>query len=66
MSDHADSGVLEDEEIVLCYGGNTKEKHYARSIAYRDSQDKRLFGFITNSFDLPIEKIALIYKSGDK
>jgi hypothetical protein len=62
IPDDADSGVLKDEEIVLYYGENKKEKHKARRIAYWDSENERLFEFITNNFELTAEKIALIYK----
>jgi len=58
----ADSGVLKDEEIILYYGDKKKDEHRARRIAYWDSENKRLFEFITNNFDLNAEKIALIYK----
>ena len=62
IPDEADSGVLKDEEIILYYGENKKEEHRARRIAYWDNENKRLFEFITNNFDLTAEKIALIYK----
>ena len=62
IPDTADSGVLKDEEIVLLYGENKQNKHRARRIAYWDSENERLFEFITNNFELPAEKIALIYK----
>ncbi|WP_016776178.1 IS4 family transposase [Anaerophaga thermohalophila] len=62
IPDTADSGVLKDEEIVLLYGENKQNKHRARRIAYWDSKNERLFEFITNNFELPAEKIALIYK----
>lgn len=62
IPDNADSGVLKDEEIILYYGENKKEKHRARRIAYWDNQNQRLFEFITNNFELSAEKIALIYK----
>lgn len=62
IPDTADSGVLIDEEIVLLYGENKQNKHRARRIAYWDSENERLFEFITNNFELPAEKIALIYK----
>ena len=61
IPDDADSGVLKDEEIILYYGQN-KEEHRARRIAYWDSENKRLFEFISNNFELSAEKIALIYK----
>jgi len=62
IPDDADSGVLKDEEIVLFYGENKQKQHRARRIAYWDSENARLFEFITNNFELPAEKIALIYK----
>src|SRR5690606_27941434 len=62
IPDNADSGILKDEEIILYYGENKKEKHRARRIAYWDSGNERLFEFITNNFELSAEKIALIYK----
>jgi hypothetical protein len=62
IPDDADSGVLKDEEIELSYGEKKELKHKARRIAYWDNQNKRLFEFITNNFDLTAEEIALIYK----
>jgi len=62
IPDDADSGVLKDEEIVLLYGDNKQNQHRARRIAYWDSENNRLFEFITNNFELEAEKIALIYK----
>jgi hypothetical protein len=62
IPDDADSGVLKDEEIVLLYGDNKQKEHRARRIAYWDSENERLFEFITNNFELTAEKIALIYK----
>ena len=62
IPDEADSGVLKDEEIVLCYGENKKKEHRARRIAYWDSTNERLFEFVTNNFELSAEKIAIIYK----
>jgi hypothetical protein len=62
IPDDADTRVLKDEEIILYYGDKKKEEHRARRIAYWDSENKRLFEFITNNFDLSAEKIALIYK----
>ena len=58
----ADSGVLKDEEIILRCGKNGKLKHRSRRIAYRDAENRRLFEFITNHFELAAEKVALIYK----
>lgn len=62
IPDTADSGVLKDEEIELIYGNNNQNKHRTRRIAYWDNENERLFEFITNNFELPAEKIALIYK----
>lgn len=62
IPDDADSGVLKDEKITLSYGKDGKSKHSSRRIAYWDAENKRLFEFITNNFELAAEKIALIYK----
>ena len=62
IPDSADSGVLKDEEVVLFYGDDKKKEHRARRIAYWDSENERLFEFITNNFEFSAEKIAQIYK----
>jgi len=62
IPDNADSGVLKDEEIILCYGDKKELEHRSRRIAYWDSENERLFEFITNNFELSAEKVALIYK----
>jgi len=62
IPDDADSGVLKDEEIIICYGKKSELKHRCRRIAYYDAENERLFIFVTNNFDLEAEKIALIYK----
>ena len=62
IPDNADSGVLKDEEIILYYGEKKHCEHRARRIAYWDNENKRLFEFITNNFELSAEKVALIYK----
>lgn len=62
IPDDADSGVLKDEEVVLLYGRDKSEEHKARRITYWDSENERLFEFITNNMELPAEKIAYIYK----
>lgn len=59
IPDYAGNGVLKDEEVELFYGENKKQKHRARRIAYWDSENNRLFEFITNNFVLSAEKIAL-------
>jgi hypothetical protein len=62
IPDDAHSCVLKDEEIILYYGEKKKEEHRSRRIAYWDSENERLFEFITNNFEFSAEKIALIYK----
>jgi hypothetical protein len=62
IPDAADSGVLKDEAVVLLYGTNKSKEHKARRIAYWDSENERLFEFVTNNMELPAEKIAYIYK----
>jgi len=62
IPENADSGVLKDEEVILYYGDGKKQEHRARRIAYWDSANSRLFEFITNNFELPAEKVAIIYK----
>jgi len=62
IPEDADSGVLKDEEVILYYGDKKKQEHRARRIAYWDSENERLFEFITNNFELSAEKVALIYK----
>ena len=62
IPEDAPAGVLKDEEITLYYGDNKQEKHRSRRIAYWDSENKRLFVFITNNFEMKAEHIALIYK----
>ena len=62
IPDNADSGVLKDEEIIFSFGDKKELKHRSRRIAYWDSENNRLFEFITNNFELSAEKVALIYK----
>ncbi len=62
IPDKTDNGVLKDEEVELLYGENKTQKHKARRIAYWDSENNRLFEFLTNNFELSAERIALIYK----
>ena len=58
----SESAVQKDEEIMLYYGTNKKKQHRARRIVYWDADNKRMFEFISNNFDLTAEKIARIYK----
>lgn len=62
VPEDADSGVLKDEKVELFYGENKQQTHRTRRIAYWDSENERLFEFLTNNFELSAEKIALIYK----
>jgi len=62
IPESTDNGVLKDEKVELLYGENKKQKHKARRIAYWDSENNRLFEFLTNNLELSAEKIALIYK----
>lgn len=62
IPDDAHAGVLKDEEIELSYGKNKELKHKARRVAFWDDENRRVFEFITNNFDLSAEEIALIYK----
>jgi len=62
IPDEAHQGVLKDQEIELSYGENKKLKHKARRIAFWDDENKRVFEFLTNNFDLSAEDIAMIYK----
>lgn len=62
IPDTADSGVLKDEEIILNYGDKKQKEHRSRRIAYWDSENSRVFEFITNNFELSAEKVAMIYK----
>jgi len=63
IADDADSGILKDEEIILSYGEKNEKKHRCRRIAYWDNENKRLLVFLTNSFEMSAENIALIYKN---
>lgn len=62
IPDEAHAGVLKDEEIELTYGKNKELKHKARRVAFWDDENRRVFEFITNNFDLSAEEIAMIYK----
>jgi hypothetical protein len=62
LPEDSPSAVLKDEQVVLYYGDKKKEEHLTRRIAYWDNENKRLFEFISNNFELSAEKIALIYK----
>jgi len=62
IADDADSRILKDEEIILSYGEKCEQKHRCRRIAFWDSDNSRLFVFVTNNFELTAEDIAQIYK----
>ena len=53
IPDDADLGVLKDEQIELKYGKNKECTHKARRIAYWDTENCRLFEFLTNNMELP-------------
>jgi hypothetical protein len=56
IPDEADSEVLKDEKITLSYGKNGREKHESLRIAYWNAENKRLFEFITNKFEIASRK----------
>jgi hypothetical protein len=62
IPDNADDGILKDEEIMLSYGEKNEKKHRCRRIAYWDSENQKLFVFLTNNFKMTAQEIALIYK----
>jgi IS4 transposase len=62
IPDDKNTGVLKDEKIILRYGLKKGKEHRARRIAFWNSENGRLFEFITNNFELTTETIALIYK----
>ena len=56
--------VLRDAKIALPYkdnGGNEREAEL-RLVSYYDPEMKKAFYFLTNLFDEPAERIALLYK----
>src|SRR5690606_5616171 len=55
LPEDAPSAVLKDEEVVLYYGEGKQQAHRTRRIAYWDDENKRLFGFISNNFELSAE-----------
>ena len=59
ISDETDSGVLKDEKIKIEKDGQGIE---LRRIAYWSEEQKKLFEFISNNYELPPDKIAEIYK----
>jgi len=59
IPEETDAGVLKDEKIQIEKDDKLIE---LRRIAYWHDDQKRVFEFITNNFDLPADKIAEIYK----
>ena len=62
IPDGCASKVRKDEEITLAHGEKKAQIHRSRHIVYWDSENSRLFDFITNNFELTAEQIAQIYK----
>jgi len=54
-----DDGVLKDEKIII---DKDVQRIELRRLAYWLEDQKRVYEFITNNFDLPADKIAQIYK----
>ncbi len=59
ISDETDNGVLKDEKIKVEKNGQSLE---LRRIAYWSEEQKKLYEFISNNYELPPDKIAEIYK----
>lgn len=61
--DDTQSGVIADQIVKL--DGTKPKKSYPkpiRRVTYYDKQGNRTFVFYTNKFDIPAEKVALLYK----
>ncbi len=55
-------GVLKEEHVHLTYKADEGEKGLClRRIIYKDEQ-RRIFVFITNNFDITAEEVAFLYK----
>jgi len=55
-------GVFKEEHIHLAYKeGNHQKSLCLRKVTYRDDK-KRVYGFITNNFEISREEVALLYK----
>jgi hypothetical protein len=59
IAEGTDDGVLKDEKIIIQKDGQSIE---LRRIAYWVEDQKKVYEFITNNYELPPDKIAEIYK----
>ena len=59
VQDHIHSGVLKDERIEVFKG---KQLITLRRVAFYHAEQKRVYEFISNNFELEADKIADIYK----
>lgn len=59
IPDETDDRILKDEKIEI---SKDKKLIELRRVVFWDSENKRLFEFITNNYELAPEKIAKIYK----
>ena len=59
IPEETDNGVLKDEKIKIEKDGKSIE---LRRIVYWSEENKKMFEFICNNYELPPEKIAEIYK----
>lgn len=59
IEDEVSGGVIKDEKIELI---KDSKSIFLRRIAYWDEQNKRVFEFITNNYELKADVIAEIYK----
>jgi len=59
ISEDVDNGIIKDEKILI---EKDKQKIELRRIAYWHDENKKVYEFITNNFDLPADKVAEIYK----
>lgn len=59
---NGESGVLREEHIHLDYKQSKQQKKLClRKVTYRDDQ-KRIYQFITNNFEISSQEVALLYK----
>ena len=59
VQDHIHSGVLKDERIEVTKG---KQVITLRRVAFYHAEQKRVYEFISNNFELEADKIADIYR----
>lgn len=63
ISEHSDGSVISDIEIELA-GNKTKENYPRplRKVTYHDTDNNRIYEFLTNDFESSAQEIADIYK----